>query len=772
MKPNDIKDKIDYFLYIIKDFYNNENKNSKKKYNKKDEIKKVSSVFLFKSIYNSQCENEKENLYKIKRINVFKYDLNRCINDNISDSKNRYLLLQIKPSLSELIHQNIKIQNPDKEIDFYDGSPFVDDNNNEYKFKKVNEIQDDAKSEKLIILQNLNQIQPFLFDLYNMNYIIKDEQKYARICLDSFSEQLALVNDLFRIIILVDKNFINEVDIAFLNRLEKMKISFNKLLDEDQIIFAQKLIKEINFKYNIEKYSINYSLKDLLINCGNEEIEGLIYYFFIELKKNNNKINENEINEKIYNKIIKILPQDIICILPENHIIRKKYYEEKKYYNFKNYITDEENKKFKISIIYTYNSIASRIDGINNKMKFIISEIKTEDQLRNKIEEIKNINEANKLEKNYNIFIDFEQFNTKKIQFTSAFILKNLIKDKYNYIIIIHIQRNFYSKTYDRIYSIPDINPYINQLFIDNLNASNIKLKDLLEKKVKDIIEENGQLMDLNVEFKKTLSNFVYKELLEKRYSIRNSNSLNKELYGKRNTVRNSNSFYDKEDDIRSSISFINENNNIINDNYEDEIIRYMDKDEEFKEKIINKAKILICSDIEEEGNCKKLIDKILKNNYIGKNSLDIITCLLDYIKEDIFSKYLKYIFMVLEDNNFLTTLLEIKNIKNNDLKDDVIEQLKEKSIEVINLDKNEYKPKFLFNYKIPGFYSFYKNLSIYINKNITIEYFNSEKKLRKYDSKANVEKMKSEFNEKENILLSSVLEEINNDQFIVNFIN
>ena len=71
-------------------------------------------------------------------------------------------MLEIKPSLSSLIYQNIKIQIPDTDIDFYDGSPFDDDNNNEYKFKKVSEIQDDANQDKLIILQNLNQIQPYL----------------------------------------------------------------------------------------------------------------------------------------------------------------------------------------------------------------------------------------------------------------------------------------------------------------------------------------------------------------------------------------------------------------------------------------------------------------------------------------------------------------------------------------------------------------------------------------------------------------------------------
>ena len=46
----------------------------------------------------------------------------------------------------------------------------------------------------------------------------------------------------------------------------------------------------------------------------------------------------------------------------------------------------------------------------------------------------------------------------------------------------------------------------------------------------------------------------------------------------------------------------------------------------------------------------QKLIDKIMNSNYIGKNNLDIIYCLLNYIKEEIFAKYLKYIFYF---NNF-----------------------------------------------------------------------------------------------------------------------
>jgi len=85
----------------------------------------------------------------------------------------------------------------------------------------------------------------------------------------------------------------------------------------------------------------------------------MIYYFSKISKnkedkndedQNENKIDIIKIKENIINKIYKVLPKDIICILQENNIIRKYYYN-KIYYNLKDYINDKENKKYKISII-------------------------------------------------------------------------------------------------------------------------------------------------------------------------------------------------------------------------------------------------------------------------------------------------------------------------------------------------------------------------------------------------------------------------------------
>ena len=50
------------------------------------------------------------------------------------------------------------------------------------------------------------------------------------------------------------------------------------------------------------------------------------------------KIDEKTLRENVIGKIYKILPQDIICILPDNNIIKKKYKNENIFSNLKDYI--------------------------------------------------------------------------------------------------------------------------------------------------------------------------------------------------------------------------------------------------------------------------------------------------------------------------------------------------------------------------------------------------------------------------------------------------
>jgi len=734
---DDIKDSIDDVKNIFSDFFNFHWKERRQDGRDKNIGKiKFSSVFLFKKIYNLSCEYKSQYQHKIGNENCERYDIYKCINDYIDNTNNSsYLLLEINPVLLSLIYQIIKIQNPHKTIEFYDGSPFIDDNNNEYLFKILNKIQNESQTDKLIILHNLNKIHPFLYNLYNNNYVIKDGQKYSKIIIDNFNEQLIPVNDLFKIIILVDRKFMDELDFGFLSRFEKIKITYDQLLDNQIKILTKRIIEEINLNYYIEQRKINYEIKDLLINYGEEEIGSMIYNIYINYKKEGKKNKEKEIEEEVYSKIAKMLCQDIICILPDDNIIKRIYLNKKKYYNLEKYITDNANKNYKISIVYTFNSITNNIKGVNNEMKFVISEIKSENELKYMIDNIINLNENNKILKENNIMIQFEQKDLNKAQFIINFIDKYYREgkyEKYKFIFIIHIKRNFSEQNNNRIYLMPLLNQDINQLFIDNLNAEEINLEDLMKKDIKSIIEENDHYTYyINKAFNKSLIKFVDKEI--------NKNILNLE-----------------------------ENNIMDVGNYIYEIEKYMNKDKDFKNDIIKKVNKLINNDEEDYGNCKSIIDKLMQMNYIDKNSLDIISCFLDYIGEEIFSKYFEYIFKVLEDNNILTTLKDINNSKDSIINETILKKIRKNALDKI--DKINYKPKFLSNFKIPGFYNLYKNLSTFINKNISIEYSKNESILRK--NKSINEKEIKDFHEKEEILVSSVYDKISDDKFIFDIIN
>ena len=115
---------------------------------------KVTSVFLFKKIYNEACSLEKQETYQIQKDNLVKYDLNECINNNINDNNSRYLLLEIRSNLAPLINKIIRLQNSERNnnIDTLIGSPFSDFNNSDYKAQKINKIQNFASQKyKLII---------------------------------------------------------------------------------------------------------------------------------------------------------------------------------------------------------------------------------------------------------------------------------------------------------------------------------------------------------------------------------------------------------------------------------------------------------------------------------------------------------------------------------------------------------------------------------------------------------------------------------------------
>ena len=695
--------------------------------------KKISSTSFFKQIYNNNCEKYNQTKMMIKPQNIDNYNYVKNIIDNIKDNKSRYLLLEIKPSLASLIHQKIKKEMRKKDINFYEGSPFVNDLSKDYQFKIINKIQEHAGNGDKIILQNLNQVYPFLYDLFNMNYTIKDGKKYVRICHGNFTDQLTLVKESFRVIIMVDKKFLDKVEPPFLNRFEKMIFSFKKLVNKNQSDLAQNILNELNLKKLIPNldYKINYELKDLLIGCKKEDILGIIYY-----EQNNyenketlkEKDNEDEkIKEKVLKKIYKLLPQDIIFNLDNENLLRKKYISLKEYYNLLTYLNS--NTKY-ISIIYTFSTIFGIINEIDESSCFkTISQIKSETELRSNIDSL--IKNKNNHKKNTNlIIIQFDQSNSNKLSFVVSFVENNYKNTNLKFIFIIHIKRNFFlqqtkGQKFDKIYAISDVNDNINQLFIDNLNGENIKINDILSNPIKSLLESG--VLKIEKEFRKSLRQFVYNNLTK--------------LYGD-----------DEEIDL---------------DNYLYKLEKFLENESSFMDIIIKKIDTFIN---EEKENQINIIKSIYEKKMINKSSIDLISVIIDYIKNEVISKYISKILENLEDNNILTTLLVI-NGKEELLSNDIITEIMEKYLNNIKIEEDkEFKPKFILNYIVPGFYNFYESISKFISSNVSTDFMRNEKKLRMF-LKGEKDEAKKIYHQKEEIYLSLTYNEVQNYEFISEFI-
>ena len=697
--------------------------------------KKINSIELYKIIYNNICEEKKINNMMIKTEKINEYNILKNIIDNINDSDCRFPLLQMKSSLTPLIYQNIvsKESESDNIIHFYEGSPFNDDNDIEYQTKMINIIQEHASIGNIIVLHNLEQIYPFLYDLFNMNYIKKDNKNYARICYGNNNEQLALIHENFRCIIMVDENYINKVEAPFLNRFEKMIISFDKLLNNSQKQLSDEIINDLNVKKILPFEINNYMLKELLIGCKKEDIKGLIYFLYNKDNDLNNEEYINEIKIDLFKKISKLIPQDIIINLDEKNEIKQAYYQNKKYYNLKKYfdfMQTEENSQIQISIVYTFSDVSSEIDGIEEENPILISEIKKEQQLKNSID--------GTIYKNNNkniIILHLDFLNTKKLSFLISFIKNNYINEnesKYKFILIVHIKRIFKvdnpNNVKNKIYNVPDIYKNVFQLFIDDLNGKDLKFEEILNNSVNEII--NDKYFDLNSKFFLTLKKFIQAKL--------------KILKGRNTKIKKENYFENLEKLIK-------------NEDFEGKInFCFFD----LIEKIKDMLKGLKVND---------LLRKIYEENYMNKKSTDILSILFDFIKDVIFENKLLTIFNGLEDNNFFTTILVLEKQENTEINYETMNEIIKNYIKYeVFQETKSYIPKFNTDFFIPGFYKFYENCSNFISINIKTDYIQNEKELRYFLNGEENEILKY-FHRKELFLLNVLYREVEKNNFIIN---
>ena len=477
---------------IMKDIIRNENElNNELDENKKNELLMQiclnniernfagleDSIKEFKSLFLKEYD---VNLNNIKIHN--KYNVLKCIEDNINDKTSRYLLLIVDNNMShelldyilEKINEkkelslikkdnqkkgDIKLLNNDrlsteyKKDDFkkyYTGSKFKADKNSLlYYNEMLNKIKEQMENGTILILKDLENIYPALYELFNQSFEYLPGKKFVYL---GESKSQAFVDDNFKVIVILEKSQIQNQEAPFLNRFEKHIFNYSVLLSEELINLSEEIynvlteeiyeiLKKIknpkNLINNNEKMNNNVDKeskkmknhKDINNNNENmnnndnvdeilkkyfkkycnfirlEEIKGLVYIG----SKQKDIINDSKNIDK--NKIIKFVLEKIspcfnekLMILITKYGFKKKFefyykcileaYKKKYCYNMKDYLEKLDNNT---SIVYTYSSSIDEIiqdenEIIKNKLFIGFSKSSTKEININNISSMDQIN--------------------------------------------------------------------------------------------------------------------------------------------------------------------------------------------------------------------------------------------------------------------------------------------------------------------------------------------------------------------------------------------
>ena len=141
-----------------------------------------------------------------------------------------------------------------------------DMNKEKYNEKLLNKIQLSLENGDVLVLKNMENIYPSLYNLFNQNFTMLGGKKFARIAFANY-KSYSVVHDDFRAIVLVDEEQIKEKleDPPFLNRFEKHSFSFEYLMNENEIEITNDIIKYIDLIISYNNKKIKISNKQLKI---------------------------------------------------------------------------------------------------------------------------------------------------------------------------------------------------------------------------------------------------------------------------------------------------------------------------------------------------------------------------------------------------------------------------------------------------------------------------------------------------------------------------
>jgi len=723
----------------------------------------------------SEVDNEVKNILKEKIIiNYVKNKIMDNLIEHTNDYLSRYLLLITKSNIGiYLLTSFLKSINGNNSFSNYTiliGSMFIDDiQNEEYTSKILSKIKINIEKETILILKDFESIYTSLYDLFNQNFVKVKGKKYARIALGSKTNSFSEVNNNFRCIIVVDEDKIPEQEIPFLNRFEKQSLSFEYLMDEKQKSISLSLYEKCQnmIIYDEEKIKlINYNINNLLINCDEEEINGIVLMEKQNLSFNN--YDYESIENKLVSKISMTLPQDIILIIlkkkdleinEENKTFYNKILEnyKKNYHqNIKSFLSNYENKTNKI-IIYTFTRIIDSIKkeylnlyniklvgelNLNNIKQIRISSIQNESNLESEIEQFLE-------DDNLKVFI----LKLLPLEYSAIDYLKIVIENKEReyknkmqetknklFIFIVHLERidkndmDNLDKIKEKLLigTLSHLAGY-SQIFIDDINSP-------------DYFDNEGKIITLDkILLMKNID--LYKAFINKKAIF--IENLNTSLC-----------YFD--------YSFNREDLN--KDNYINDLIMLFYQDED----LINIIDELIMKNIcSKKNNEINLLDKILKEEKFSKGDI----CIFDLVKKVLTKNYLnefKMLYVELEKNYYFSCILNHK--KNSDFNDkkEFYKAIKEIFIKEVNLKnripENEIKLNIIIGFYLPS-KSLLEKLINYISNNIIAQYRQFEEQFKNsYYEDKEFEEGKQEYENNIELLNRYTQDFLNKIELIKNF--
>ena len=639
--------------------------------------------------------------------NINKYDIFSCVKNNLEFENNRYLLLITNKTKNETLIEFI-LKQLKKEYRFIQGSKFKEDQNEDYVLEKTWSIISFMENGDIIILKDMEIIYPKFYDLFNQNFQKYGNSQYARIVLDSTTNERHIVNKNFRCIVLLEQNDVNEQDPPFLNRFEKHLMSFRYLLTENQNRLAKDIYNEIKDLTTIPE---NKKMLPFLVNINIEEIRCLL----LNISSNYEDV-ENHIID-IYKLLIPTFTQENILnaiFAPQKKYIKKddliKIYQEHTHTNIFKFLEKVENNKL---MIYTFSPYykdiftESVLDEFNNPKYGIISKNNTVEITFNQNLSEKMLNYFFQLyyeKENYNLFIiHFRLRDSKYLKYIKyqldEFHKTNEDNGKKIYLFIIHIEKNHNVEMKLNIEeqnnkSVENLEKYHSYLFSYLSEYQQITIDNLLEQRDISVTEL----------FNKTNEELlVIKELFDINFIIKKEFS---RQITQMPIFQNKNYILEKLDNLLANGTLdciVNKIQNIIKNS--DNILRrilvsyssLVEKDFDFISYFLERIELLISENVE------KLIKELGKNGYL-------VSCLFE---EEIPPKLKKTIFSFINNINI------------------------SKTISSENLDE------YLLDMKIPGSKLLFKKISNLV-KNSKIDYLNKEDEYRKATKKKTDKKEKT----------------------------